>query len=283
MNHLSIALTIIVVLIIMFLITYNIYLVYQHNFNQNQSKNVLILKTHVWNPELETFCNKIYHETKISNVKFFILMHSNDYSLKKNVSNSELHKLCLIFAESDIKKIYPGGFYSMWLSNHWILMWFFKHYQFDYYWTMEYDVRISGNSSKIWKYSGKEDFIYVIDPFQDPKWAWRNYYTPGSSTITLDSKNKYYGYLQLARYSRKFLKYMDRFFTLGENGQDEMIIFSLYKRGKFTGSNKLLSKLVHDSWSVKNEDSDKHKQLLKQSEDKYSKNPQHLQIFHPIK
>ncbi len=47
------------------------------------------------------------------------------------------------------------------MSNHWILMWFFKKFQnYNYYWSMEYDVRISGNSCILWNYDGEEDFLF---------------------------------------------------------------------------------------------------------------------------
>src|SRR5204863_4500479 len=98
---------------------------------------------------------------------------------------------------------------------------------YQYYWSIEYDVRISGDSSKIWNYSGSEDFIYPIEPFQDPNWGWKEYYIGGP----LVDSTKWYGYLQLARYSKKFLEYLDKYYTSGENGQDEMVTFSLFKRG----------------------------------------------------
>jgi hypothetical protein len=256
---------------------------------------VVLLKTHVWNDNLEKFVKKIKNEILIrpegesvhQNIDFYILMHSNNYDLINSIKDNELRKYVLMFSEDNIKKTYSKGFYSMWLSNHWILMWFYHKFwnKYKYYWSMEYDVRISGNSLKIWKYSGSEDFIYPIEPFKNPNWAWKNHYVGGK----LNDDTKYYGYLQLARYSNKFLDYLDKIYRSGENGQDEMITFSLFKRGqnddktRLTGSKDLLAKLIKNSWSVDNSESDKNKKSLEESESEFQTDKNYLRIFHPVK
>ena len=256
---------------------------YMNNLNNTKSSTVLILKTHSWNNRLEKFATKLLNETVPYNIDFYILMHSDDNSLINKIKNLDLIKHVLIFSQSDIKKMYDKGFYSMWLSNHWILMWFFRQFKYQYYWSMEYDVRISGDSSRIWTYNGPEDFLYPIQPFQDRNWIWKNHY----SGSILNDDNKFYGYLQLARYSLKFLNYLEKYFQMGENGQDEMIVFSLYKKGSgeinLTGNHELLSKLINNSWSVNNKDSDKHRKMLIESNQKYLLDKNHLKIFHPLK
>ena len=247
----------------------------------NSDKTVVLLKTHVWTDNLENYATKIKNETIAHGIDFYILMHCENDALLKKIKNQDLKPYILTFTEADIKKIYSKGFYSMWLSNHWILMWFYKRFgdKYKYFWSMEYDVRISGNSSKLWTYTGAEDFIYPIDYFRDPTWAWRNHYVGNK----LADDQKYYGYLQLARYSNKFLEYLDQCFEAGENGQDELIMFSLFKRGKFSGSKKLLNKLIKNSWSVASTDSDKHKKLLEESDSESERDKNHIRIFHPIK
>jgi Ca2+/Na+ antiporter len=246
---------------------------------------VVLMKTHTWNYQLEKFAIKIKNETIHNRIDFYILMHSDDSSLPDEIKDQTLKKYVLVFKESDIKKLYKQGFYSMWLCNHWILMWFYKQFKnkYQFYWSIEYDVRISGNSSTIWNYDGIEDFIYPIEPFKNPEWAWKNYYMGGPLT----DNTKWYGYLQLARYSTKFLEYLDRHYQAGENGQDELITFSLFKRGRdeigLTGSKKLLSNLIQNSWNVDNSDSDKHKIILEESETKYQTDNSQLLILHPVK
>lgn len=256
-----------------------------NNKNNISDKKIVLLKTHIWTDDLEKFAIKLKNETLIHGIDFFILMHSNNNKLINKIKNEELKKYILMFNENDIKKMYVKGFYSMWLSNHWILMWFYKKYKhkYKYFWTIEYDVRISGDSSKIWTYSGTEDFIYPIEIFQDPNWGFKNYYIGNKLT----DNDKYYGYLQLARYSNKFLEYLNQCYTSGENGQDELITFSLFKRanmlGHLTGTKDPLNKLIKNSWSVSGNDSDKHKKLLEESETEYKSNINHVRIFHPIK
>lgn len=243
--------------------------------NSKNNKSVVLLKTHIWNDDIEKFASKIRSETINSKVDFFILIHCENPETFNTINNKELKQHVLIFREKDINKIYRKGFFGMWLSNHWITMWFYKQFKnnYQYFWTIEYDVRISGNGSILWEYSGNEDFLFPIEPFKDSNWGWKNHYVGDKLT----DENKYYGYLQLARYSNKFLEYLDKHFENGENGQDELIIFSLFKRGNFTGSKNLLDGLINNSWSVIGSESDKHKNILKDHEKKS------LRIYHPIK
>jgi hypothetical protein len=259
---------------------------FEHMINNNNNNEIVVLfKTHTWNKEIEKFVIKLKNETQPNQIDFVILMHSNDYTLPNKITDSELKKHVLTFDEDAIKKIYPNGFFGMWLSNHWILMWFYQQFKnkYQFYWSIEYDVRISGNSTKIWTHNGSEDFIYPYTPFQNLNWTWKDYCV--SNRLTDD--NKWYGYLQLARYSKKFLEYLDKNYAAGENGQDELITFSLFKRGEteigLSGDNSLLYSLIKNSWSVDNADSDKHKKILTDSEEHSETEKDHLIILHPVK
>lgn len=253
------------------------------NFTPN-NKTCIIFKTHKWDEHIEKFAQKIRTETSKHNIDFYILMQKTDENLISKVTDKTLIKDIIVFTKSEINSMYTKGFYSMWLSNHWILMWFYKyHNYYDYYWSVEYDVRIVGDSSKIWSYTGTEDFIYPIVPFKNPDWIWRNHYT-GDEIHEID---KWYGYVQLVRYSKKFLDYLHSHYSNGINGQDEMITYTLFKRGVneigLTGSGNLLNKLIRDSWHVYNTESDKNKERMAQEEKIYQTDPSHLVIFHPVK
>lgn len=245
---------------------------------QPDLKTALIFKTHIWSSKIEKFTLKLKRETN-NYIDFYILMHSDDKKLIKKIKNLDLKKHVIMFSENEIKNMYKTGFYSMWLSNHWILLWFFNKYPYEYIWSMEYDVRISGNSTRIWTYKGTEDFLYPIEPFKDPNWTFKDYYVGGK----LNDDDKYYGYLQLTRYSKHFLQYLHKCFKEGENGQDELIIYSLFKRGKFTGSNTFLNSLIKDSWTVDPNFSDTNTTSYEKSEKEYEHNNNHLRIFHPVK
>lgn len=207
-------------------------------------------------------------------------MHDNDGTICQKIVDSLLSKITLVLTESKIKSIYPNGFYSMWLSNHWLLMWFYQNFghKYDYFWSMEYDVRISGDSSKIWLYDNDDDFLYVTGNILCPNNIYKNHYIGGKLT----NEQKYYGFLQISRYSKKFLGYLDRCFNDGENGQDELIIFSLARRGHFKISGHFLNKLVKGVWSwedkyVSKNITEYHKMERSNRDGKY------LAIFHPIK
>lgn len=246
-------------------------------------KTAVLFKSHTWNLEIENFVVKLKCDIDaVCNVDLYILLHSEDGKLLDKINNRDLRSLVTQFKEREIRDTYNNkGFHSMWLSNHWIVMWFWHKFsdKYDYVWSIEYDVRISGDSRRLWEYPGTEDFLYPIKPFQDSKWLWKDHYV-GKMT----DDDKWYGYLQLARYSRLFLNYLDEVFTSGENGQDEMMLFSLLKRGgdKFRGSHYLLNPLIKDSWTVHSEDSDRHKGLFRDSENK-PLDKRLLTIYHPVK
>lgn len=233
---------------------------------------VIVVKTHVWTPEIEQFVQKIASE---SSHDLFILAHSDDKSLVNQIQSQDLRDRLIMITANDIKQVYSHGFVSLWLSNHWNTMWFYKQYpNYQYYWFIEYDVRIVGDSSRIWNYEGIEDFVFPYGPYQNPDWAYKNDYFGN----TLDDSNKWYGYLQLARYSTRWLEYLNRIFQTGENGQDEMMMFSLLKRAEplgITGTSKFLGQFIRGSWTVDYRDSDRHRALMAKVRD--------LTIFHPIK
>lgn len=246
-------------------------------------KSAVLFKTHTWNAEIEAFAIKLKCDTEATcGVDFYILMHTENNKLPESVTNSSLKPHIKTYTESTIRALYSKGFYNMWLSNHWIVMWFYQNFgdDYDYIWSIEYDVRISGDSRRLWSYPGDEDFLYPVKPFQDKDWYWREHYVGDR----LRESEKYYGYLQLCRYSRDFLAYLDDAFADGENGQDELIIYSLFVRAKpkYIGSHHLLGPLINDSWSVVPEDSDYHKQLFQTSERTPYYN-RSLTIYHPVK
>lgn len=244
------------------------------------NKIAIIFKTHIWNSFIENFILKIQNDlenSKSKNINLFILLHSENDNIIPD-SNS-IKKLIIRFTENDIKNTYSIGYYTIWLSNHWILMWFYKNMpNFDYYWSIEYDVRISGDSCKIWEHESCCDFLYVMGNYVRPKNIYNNHYV-GNKLLDAD---KYHGYLQLARYSNKALKYLDNCFSNGENGQDEMIIFSLLNRNRsgLSSSKTFLLNLVKGIWTWKNTYSGHNKKIYDYYE---SMNHDNVYIFHPIK
>ena len=243
------------------------------------TKIVVFMKTHLWSQELEKFALKILQETLKCGVDFYILMHTDDGVIYNRIQDSSLKARTLKFSEAEIRAIYSMGFYSMWLSNHWIMMWFYQQFgsKYEYFWSIEHDVRISGNSAKIWMHYSPHDFLYVQGNYQN----FRNQLQDCYIGDKLQPQDRFFGFLQLARYSNQSLKYLDECFKDGENGQDELIIYSLMRRGGFTGSKQFLQMLKRGNWTWLQKKSDDNRKLYQLAE--MQKFGDHLYIFHPIK
>ncbi|AGC01791.1 hypothetical protein H012_gp674 [Acanthamoeba polyphaga moumouvirus] len=238
-------------------------------------KIAVIMKTHIWNDDIECFSKKIYHESFSNGVNFFILLHDENNNIFNKIDKN-LKNIVLTFSEKDIQNIYSTGFYSLWLSNHWILMWFFQKYghKYDYIWSMEYDVRISGDSNLLWNCNNDFDFLFVRGNYQNSKNKYNNHYIGNN----LEENQKYHGYLQLARYSKKALEYLNECYKNGENGQDELITFSLLNKSGLSMSKDFLQKLVRGTWTWQDNYSSSNRKIYN-----YLKNKNILAIFHPIK
>lgn len=239
---------------------------------------VVLMKTYIWSIDLEKFSHKIFTECSSVGIDFYIIMHDDHGNLIEDVKSDIIKKLILVVTKIQIKNLYSSGFLSMHLSNHWLLMWFYSKFfnKYDYFWTIEYDVRINGDSSIIWNNQEKHDFIYVRGNYLNNDHKHNNTYFGKK----LSSHEKYHGFLQISRYSKKFLDYLHQCFLDGENGQDEMIIFSLCHRGRFTLTNKPLKSLIGGKWTWKGEFSLYNSQLYEYYESNF---PNKLIIFHPIK
>lgn len=243
-------------------------------------KIVVLMKTHKWNPDIEKFAIKIRNESLPYGIHFFILLHTENDNLLEQIKDERIKDLVICITEKEIKKIYPAGFFGMWLSNHWLLMWFFRNFgaKYKYFWSVEYDVRIIGRSTDIWKCSETTDFIYPLGNYPSTTHFYGKTYVGGK----LKDTDKYFGYLQLARYSYGALDYLNQCFESGENGQDELITFSLLRRGGFTMSKTFLQKLIRGTWTWHSKYIPKNKIIFEKSE-QLEKYYSLLFIFHPIK
>jgi hypothetical protein len=206
-------------------------------------------------------------------------MHTDNGEIYETIKSPVIKNIVLKFTEEEIKSIYTVGFFSMWLSNHWILMWFYRQFKqkYKYFWSTEYDVRISGDSSKIWKHESTNDFLYTLGNYRNINNKYNDHYVGGK----LSELEKYHGYLQLARYSNSALEYLNKCFEEGENGQDELIIFSLLNRAKFVGSKKFLQTLIRGTWTWQDSYSASNRKIYEQMENPIYR--KHTHIFHPVK
>ena len=239
-------------------------------------KTAVIFKTHTWNTNIELFVKKIMIDTRSSHIDFYVLIHDEKNSIPRKIKTQEILKHVVTFTQNDITSIYKSGFINMWLSNHWVLMWFWKNIMgiYEYVWSIEYDVRISGSTSLIWNINSDADLIYPIGNYCKPNSTYSNSY----EGIDLSDNEKRVGFLQLARYSKKALDYLDSCYSLGINGQDELITFSLMNKSNLIMTNKPIKNLIAGTWTWLNEKSFQNTILYL----KYNKDNR-LAIFHPVK
>lgn len=236
-------------------------------------KQVILYKTHVWSDSIELDVIKLMHETSND---FRVILHDETGDLIALIKSEKVKSITLCVTEAVIKSIYCEGWVDMFLSNHWILMWFFKqHSYYDYYWSIEYDVKVVGNSNKIWSIESDSDFLY---PIGNRKVRITNKYTKTAKKLDMPL---YAGFLQIARYSQKALEYLDSQYVQGVNAQDEIATFTILNKSGFKMDNKPLHRMIKGTWSYDNfyqEENLKQYYILK-----YHTTKDETYILHPIK
>ena len=219
---------------------------------------IVLIKTHVWNDDLEEYLYRVDAECRKVGVSMIILMHGAERPLPFKA---------MFFDEGIIKAMYPSGFIDMQLSNHWSLIWAYRQLpEEDWFWSVEYDVRIR-RSDLLWTIPDTEDFLYVQGGRPAPP-------SPYMTTLQNIEAPHYTGYLQLARYSRRLLQYLDDCYAAGQNGQDELATYSLVFQSQFT-SLPAMNQYTGGVWTWQAEYSLHNRKKYAQS--------RKLAIFHPCK
>lgn len=238
-------------------------------------KRAILFKTHKFSKAIRDRYEKVVSESKgLADV--FLVVHGD-----VRIDDGEERRLFRV-SDGELARVYDRGFVDPWLSNHWLLMAWWKRvgraggYQFV--WSVEYDVGIVGNSAELWGEPSGADLIASYGPFQDSAWPYKDRYfcdTAASACLARRDEDKWYGYVQISRYSARFLDYMDHVFESGENGQDEMMIFSLAKKGQFSIDTEAVA-CRQGFWSAQGADA----ALAKKA---YTAPARSLTLFHPIK
>lgn len=204
-------------------------------------RQVILYKTHVWTDDIELDVIQLMQETKDD---FRVILHDETGDLISTIKSEKVKSVTLCVTEAVIRSIYVEGWVDMFLSNHWILMWFFKqHDYYDYYWSMEYDVKVIGNSEKIWSISSQADFLY---PIGNRKVRINNKYTRTAKKLDMPL---YAGFMQIARYSKRALEYLDLHYAEGINAQDEIATFTILNKSDLSMDDKPLRKMIQGTWS----------------------------------
>jgi hypothetical protein len=241
-------------------------------------KTAVLFKTHLWTQELEDYARKLLADCQKVDVEFWILMHVEN---EIPMIHPSLQSHLIVFNENTIKELYQQGYHGIWLSNHWIMMWFYQsHSNYDYYWSVEYDVRITGATEYLWNLNIDHDFLYPVGGYRNCKHSYNSLYTKSENREPLKNLDRVFGMLQIARYSQRALQYLDECFREGENGQDEMIIFSLIHRSGFKASRSQLGSMILGNWTWDSRYSNHNRQIYQSL--LRSSSPR-VCILHPIK
>lgn len=218
------------------------------------SKTVICYKTHILNKVIIDFIKKIYKECDESNkqmlnnfkgefdIDFFLLIP--DY-LEKEIPD-KLKPITIIYKEDEIKNMYTN-FYSMWLSNHFIELYFYKNFgeKYDYFWFIDYDVRILGDTSYFWRNELNHDLLIPKNiTLVDTSWKFQNYIHE-----SFQNNEKYFCFKQFYRISKIFLKKLDELFKEGINGHCELIIGSVCKKYNFSYDYNFLNLRIQGIWT----------------------------------
>lgn len=236
-------------------------------------RSAILFKTHKFDKAIRARLEKVKSES-VGLADVVLVVHG-DVEVDSDLQ-------CFRIRDQELSRVYDQGFENPWLSNHWLLMaWWRQRGRaagYQYVWSIEYDVGMVGDSSVLWSAANmpQADLIASYGPFQDPNWPYKDHYTGGK----LKNEEKWYGYVQLSRYSAPFLEYMDKTFESGENGQDEMMIFSLAKRGNFSVNTDPIT-CRHGFWSARGGDAALAREAMVEKQLLPSQSK--LTLFHPIK
>lgn len=121
------------------------------------------------------------------------------------------------------KTIIPG-------SNHFILLWFYKHFpNYDYYWNVEYDVAFSGNWRKLFVLCEDRSAHFLSTHIkhynEDPYWYWWNALYGDISQI--DIKDRLRSFNPIYRISKDSLSLIDSTLLTGNYGHHEVLVPTL--------------------------------------------------------
>jgi len=260
------------------------------------SNVAVFIKTHLWSESLELFIEKTYQDVREHDIDFFLLVqeeHDIDFFLlvQDSVLEDSMYKqfinnpnkiinndIIKIYTEDNIREMYPNGVINMWISNHIIELWFYKNFgtEYDYIWSIEYDVRILGSGECFWKTALTHDLLIPKKITKVHKSdVWYN-----KIHDSFKPNERYHADLQMHRSSKRFLNKLDELFKRSINGQDEIIYGSVCMKYNFSYDYSLLNEKIRGTWSPYSKYSNYNTEVI----NSFNKNQiTDTYIFHPVK
>ena len=242
----------------------------------SRPKVAVLFQTHLWGPHIEASAKQIQYSA---------LEHGHDFTVL--ASSQDPHKIpdsldSLRLSWTDIKTMYQSGFQSPWASNHWLLMYWWRHHgrmqNYDYVWSIEYDVRAYGNLGHLWASTNTLphcDYVSTmpIHKSNASTQCWDHTVAP-----TWSSCPNMTAWKQVFRLSNMFLNYLDVQFEKGLNAQDERALASHAIEGQFTTHD--LRQFLASTWSPHPHHAERAKAHW---ESHFGQSTKNLFLFHPVK
>jgi len=123
----------------------------------------------------------------------------------------------------------PGG-------NHWPVIRFSQHNNYDYYWNIEYDVRFAGDWKDFFSHfsKAKDDFITSHIRKYKQETYWYYWSTLSHPELKIDQKQYLRSFNPIYRISNRALQYIDQMHKQRWRGHHEALIATLLHQGRFS-------------------------------------------------
>ena len=188
------------------------------------TRDVVLYRAHMMNAASARAFKKLQEE--LPNYDHFVLGYSEDANM--HVLSAFLKKNILLIGKRELRELdYPKRLHD---SNNQprgedpVLLWFFRHFnQYDYYWSIEYDVRYSGSWLTLFEQLALSQADLLATNVYDYKdlrnWPqWSNF---DWSTQNIENEGKCKAFLPFCRLSRRALLVLDVAFRQGLTGHFE--------------------------------------------------------------
>ena len=198
-------------------------------------KVAVLLNTHFLNNEIQNRFN-LLKEDAPDNFDFFIIQNNESiknpyYNIYKN-NNISIFEYSSEALKTEGYKLLPslGGKPIMWSNGSVMSINLFqKHFpDYDYYWSIEYDIMFNGKWKYFFDIVHKNDFDFCTSHLGMalPDWWWYTYInipqivfgTFISTSVRMRSFNT------ICAFSNRFLNYLDKIYKLGFYGYGEQTI-----------------------------------------------------------
>lgn len=226
-------------------------------------KTLVVFVAHFWTSDIDAYYTKLKNSCSESNIDLVILACGDRYESSEIIFRPSIDEVKAMYKDFHSK--------GLWACNHWILLWLWKFWaqeeSYDFVWSIEYDVRTTGDLFTLWSMDKTYDYIssasahnYTSEAFWGPN---KSGFRPTHTALK-----------QIFRCSANFLNYLHDQALIGQTGQDECTLATHAQKFKYRNLKEYLCSGYSPN---KNDAVTRAWKLEKNNETKK------LKIYHPIK